>query len=395
MSGHVRFASGVPLMLALYSGAAAATIPGLAPEQPWQFGGYVKYMATATLPDQTDNGFDHLLHQRFNVEYRFSPSLRFNAGMRNRVLAGDSAELPGYGDLIGRDDGYFDLTHNWVDNKGLVATTTFDRLYLDWQSGQWQVRGGRFRINWAMATLWNPNDLFNSYSIYDFDYEERPGSDAISLTRVLGFASQADLVYNPADDSELNSAAGRYLFNHQGWDGQLVLGKAGLDNVIGAGFAGDIAGAGVRGEVSHFSPNRSEWQGQALQHATVATLESDYSFAGQRNWMVRGALLYISNPQDPGNALAFLNLPLTARTLSFTRWSGYADASFDLSPLSRITLSGTGYDDGSYFIGVNASHSLADDWQLLGVLQRFDGSDSSLFGQSPATLLFGQVRWNF
>ncbi|MBY5920764.1 hypothetical protein [Ferrimonas balearica] len=374
---------------------AQATVPGLAPQKNWDLGGYIKYMATGTIADEGENGLDHLLHQRFNFEYRFSDSLRVNAGMRNRVLAGDTAELPGFGGLVGRDDGYLDLTHNWIDKSGLVGTTTFDRLYLDWQDNDWQLRGGRFRINWAMATLWNPNDLFNSYSIYDFDYEERPGSDAVLVSRKLGFASQLDLVYNPARESEFTSYAGRYLFNRKGWDGQILVGKSGLDAVIGVGMAGDIGGAGVRGEVSRFEPTRDSWQEVPLEAATVATLESDYSFVSRRNWMVRGALLYISNPQEPDSALAFLNLPLTARTLSFTRWSGYGDVSADLTALTRLTLSATAYDDGSYFVGLNASHSLADDWQLLGVVQRFDGSSDSLFGETPATLLFGQIRWNF
>lgn len=383
------------LALALLPASLWGAVPGLAPEKNWDLGGYVKYMASGTIPDAGSSGLDHLLHQRFNLEYRFSDRLRVNAGMRNRVLAGDSAELPGFAELVGRDDGYLDLTHNWAERDALVGTTTFDRLYLDWQDRNWQVRAGRFRINWAMATLWNPNDLFNSYSIYDFDYEERPGSDALMVSRKLGFASQLDLVYNPAKEPDLTRFAGRYLFNRKGWDGQILVGKSALDAVVGIGVAGEVYGAGLRGELSRFEPTRQQWQGVTLEATTVATLESDYSLTSRRNWMVRGALLYISSPQSPDSALAFLNLPLTARTLSFTRWSGYADLSADLTALTRLTLSTTGYDDGSYFVGLSASHSLADDWQLLAVLQRFDGSGDSLFGSTPATLLFGQIRWNF
>ncbi|SHI14856.1 hypothetical protein [Ferrimonas marina] len=383
------------LSTALVAWPALAQIPGLTPEKAWDLNGYVKYMASAALPDSGDNALDHLVHQRFNFEYRFDGNLRFNAGMRNRLLFGDTAELPGYGDLVGFDPGYWDLTTNWLDKRGVVGTTSFDRLYLDWHNVDWQLRGGRFRINWGMTTVFNPNDIFNSYSIYDFDYEERPGSDAVRVTRKLGFASQLDLVYNPDDDSALTSYAGRYLFNHRGWDGQLILGKSGLDNVVGLGFAGDLRGAGLRGEITHFHTTESEWDGQPLEDATVASLESDYSFGGRRNWLGRAALLYISHPQDPDSALAFLNLPLTARTLSFTRWSGYGELGFEPTALSRLTMSATGYDDGSYFIGLNGSYSLANDWQLLGVLQRFDGSGDSLFGDTPSTLLFAQVKWSF
>ncbi|GAA5188761.1 hypothetical protein [Ferrimonas gelatinilytica] len=374
---------------------ALGGIPGLTPQNAWDLTGYVKYMATLAIPDSGDNVLDHLVHQRFNFEYRFSGNLRINAGMRNRLLFGDSAELPGFGDRVGADPGYWDLTTNWLDKRGALGTTSFDRLYLNWHNDHWQLRGGRFRINWGMTTLFNPNDLFNSYSIYDFDYEERPGSDALMVTRKLGFASQLDLVYNPDSDSTLSSYAGRYRFNHRGWDGQLLLGRAGLDNVLGIGFAGEVGGAGLRGEITRFHTTESQWAGQPRADATVASIESDYSFGGRRNWLGRAALLYLSHPQDPDSALAFLGLPLTARTLSFTRWSGYAELGFDPSALSRLTLSTTGYDDGSLFIGLSASYSLATDWQLLGVLQRFDGRGDSLFGQTPSTLLYGQVRWSF
>ena len=370
-------------------------VPGLEPEQNWDLNGYVKYMATVILPDGQSEGLDHLIHQRFNFEYRFNPDVRFNVGMRNRLLFGDSAETPGFGRLVGFDPGYMDLTTNWLDKNGVVGTTQFDRLYLTWQHQDWQLQTGRFRINWGMATLWNPNDIFNSYSIYDFDYEERSGTDAVMISRKLGFASEVDVVYSPSQDSELHSYAGRYFFNQLGWDIQLLAGKSGLDNVVGAGFAGDIKGAGFRGEVSWFDPVRDEWQRESLTSTSVASIEVDYSFGGKRNWMVRTALLHISDPQEPRNALAFLNLPLTARTLSFTELSSYADASFDISPLSRLTFSGTYYDDGSFFVGASNTYSLADDWQMLTVIQRFDGSSDSLFGQTANTQLFWQVRWSF
>ncbi|RWX56827.1 hypothetical protein [Photobacterium chitinilyticum] len=383
------------MLAAVVSVSVMAQVPGLEPEQDWDLNGYLKYMATATFPDGQSSSLDHLVHQRFNFEYRFNSDVRFNVGMRNRLLFGDTAETPGFGQLVGFDPGYMDLSTNWLDKRGVVGTTQLDRLYLTWQHQDWQLQTGRFRVNWGMTTLWNPNDIFNSYSIYDFDYEERSGSDAVMISRKLGFASTVDVIYSPSQDSELESYAGRYMFNRQGWDMQLLVGKSGLDDVIGAGFAGDIQGAGIRGEVSWFDPVRDGWQGESLESSSVASVEADYSFGGKHNWMTRGAILHISNPKEPLNALLFLNLPLTARTLSFTKLSWYADAGFDISSLSRMTFSATYYDDGSFFIGANNTYSLADDWQMLTVIQRFDGSSDSLFGQTANTQLFWQMRWSF
>ncbi|MCP5076580.1 MAG: hypothetical protein GY951_00765 [Psychromonas sp.] len=387
------------LLILLFSNLSYAQIPGLAPTKNWDLNGYVKYMGTTNLPDNDDNSLDHLIHQRFNYEYRFTPQLRINIGMRNRLIAGDSTEFPGYADLIKNDPGYFNLSFNWLDNNSLIGNTGFDRLYLDWSNQDWQARIGRSRINWAMSTLWNPNDIFNSYSIYDFDHEERAGSDAILVKRKLGFASSIELVYNPNQESELDSLATRYLFNYKAWDMQLIAGKSHLDYILGAGFAGDIQGAGLRAEMSWFNPSQNNWDNGEellkLESSMVATLETDYSFISQRNWMVRASILYISKPQNQDSGIKFLNLPLTARTLSFSNSTYYADIGFDINPLSRLTFSGSYYDDGSYFVGLNNSYSLADNWQLQGVLQRFDGSNNSLFGQTPNLLAFVQLKWSF
>ena len=379
----------------LLSTGAHAQVPGLAPQKPYSLGGYVKYLSQAVVPANGPTAWDHIVHQRFNFEYRWANTFSFNAGMRNRLMWGDSLDFPAYEALVGTDPGYFDLTWNWLSNDQVLGTTTFDRLYLDGQADSWQVRVGRQRINWGMATLWNPNDLFNAYSIFDFDYEERPGTDAVMVSRNLGFAARGDAIWGLGDNWSETSLAGRYRFNAIGFDFQVLGGKQKVDMVVGAGFSGSLRGAGLHGEISYFSPYEDEWEGVEQEKTTVATLETDYSVAGRRNLTLKASALYISNPQDPGNILLYLNLPLTAKTISFTRWTGYADLSFDLTALSRQTMGAAAYDDGSWFLTASNAISLADDWQLMLVWQHFDGSGNSLFGENPADMVFGRLRWSF
>ncbi|KJY84701.1 hypothetical protein TW81_03855 [Vibrio galatheae] len=382
-------------MATSFSAVTAAQIPGLEPEKKWDLSGYIKYMATYSHADDDSDSLDHLVHQRFNYEYRFDNGLSFNAALRNRALAGDSLNIPYYGDYVAFDNGYFDLSKNLTDSSDLIINSQLDRLYLDWQGQDWRARAGRFRVNWGINNVWNPNDLFNAYSIYDFDYEERPGTDALMMGRKLGYAGGADVIFNPNTNSHLNSYAGRYYNNKQGWDYQVITGKSLNDYVLGAGFATDVSGAGIRGEITGFKPREMNYQGVEQQQTVVMSLDADYSFGGTRNWMARAAWLYISHPLDVSSAQAYLNLPLSAKTLSFTKNTGYADVSFDLTPLNRITLSASYYQDNSYFVGLSNSYSLANDWQLLAVLQRFDGSDNSLFSETPATLLFVNIKWSF
>ncbi|WED24194.1 hypothetical protein L3Q72_15020 [Vibrio sp. JC009] len=383
------------LLLALHSSLLWAQIPGLEPEKNWDLTGYLKYMLTAAYPDSGGESYDHLIHQRFNYEYRFNSSLRLNAGLRSRYLWGDAAKSSYYRDTVGKDSGYFNLSETWSEGSDSVGVSQFDRLYINFDRDEWQFQAGRFRINWGMTTIWNPNDVFNSYSVYDFDYEERPGSDAVSVSKKLGFASQLDLVYSPDSEKELSSYGLRYLLNVSQWDVQLLGGKSGLDRYAGVGLAGDVLDAGLRAEISYFEPTRDKWQGANQQESLVASIEADYSFGGDHNLMLRGALLYISDPQQWQNAALYLNTTLSAKSLSFAEYSAYADVSFITSPLNSVTLSAIYYQDDSCYFSLSDSYSLSDDWQLLVVLQRFDGDNDSLFGESKSSLIYTQLRWNF
>jgi hypothetical protein len=383
------------LGLLLLHSAAAAQIPGTTPQSPVTFGGYLKLLSTVQYPQTGEKLYDQTLHQRFNFEYRFPANVKFTTGIRNRLFYGQTVRTPGYDKLIGSDAGYLDLSWNWLQRGQTLGNTSLDRIYLDWKPGNNQIRLGRHRIAWGMTTLWNPNDLFNTYSIYDIDYAERPGTDALLLGTTLGFASSLETVWAFADDWDSTSLATRYQFNHNGYDIQLLAGKNRIDLVGGVGFAGTIIGAGLRGEISYFAPYRKQRHGLSTHRSTVATLEIDHTLPGKRNSMVKLATLYISNPDSPGNGQSYLAQPLTARSLSFTRWTGYADFSIDITPLSRQSLSGSYYDDGSWYLLASNAVSLLDDWELMIVWQRFDGRSGSLFGSNPSDLLFGRLRWSF
>ncbi|MCK7542259.1 MAG: hypothetical protein MZV63_70990 [Marinilabiliales bacterium] len=67
-----------------------------------------------------------------------------------------------------------------------VLNTFIDRASVDFTAGTLQVSAGRQRINWSQALVWNPNDIFNTYSSFDFDYMERPGSDAVRVDLLTG-----------------------------------------------------------------------------------------------------------------------------------------------------------------------------------------------------------------
>ncbi len=380
--------------LLLTSVQAIGAVPGVEAENSWDLDGYIRYMASYSIPENQSNTLDHLIHNRINFEYRFLPRWRINVGMRNRALWGDALDIAQYPEFVALDSGYFDMSKNWQQDNTII-NTQLDRLYISWQQDSWRGQIGRFRMNWSMNTIWSPNDIYNAYSIYDFDYEERAGTDAIMLSKALDFANGIDLVYSPARKPEKNNISLRYFANRSGWDYQVIAGRASWDFVLGSGFATDIYEAGLRGELSWFDPIDSVSQGKLKERTMVGSLEADYSFGGTRSWLGRVALLYITEPQQAQSALAYLNLPLDAKTLSFTKHTAYADMSFDFTSLNRLTASVSYYDDGSFFSGLSSRYSLANDWQLLTVVQSFNGLNESLFGETPSILLFANVQYSF
>jgi len=348
----------VVLLCMVLAPGVCAQVPGIEPERPYSFGGYVKALTQAGIPNNGGTTWDHLTHLRLNFEYRWSEALSLNVGMRNRLLWGDNIDVPGFGKLLSDDPGYVDLSSNWLENDHALGNTTFDRFHLNWQYSILEMRVGRQRINW-------------------------------------GYASRAEAVWEFGDDWDEVSLAGRYRFNLSGLRHTDSERKKKTDLVVGAGFSGSLWGAGINGEVSHFDPYKHEWDGIEQEPSTVSTLETDYhlSIRGNPAWKI--SILHTSNPQDPDDILAYLNRPLTAKTISFSRWTGYGETSFDIKTLSRQTFGVAVYDDGSWYATATNIYSLADDWQMMLVWQHYDGPSGSFFGKDPSDILSGNLRWSF
>ena len=403
--------------------SAQAQIPGMETKSDWQVGGYVKYMLTSSKPDGQSHFEDHLLHQRLNIRYQATSALDFHLGMRNRLFSGEQSQAPDFADRLSEDLGYWDLNKSGSYGSNKVLSSNIDRAYLQWRVKDWHIKAGRFRVNWSMNSIWNPNDIFNSYCLYDFDYEERSGRDGINLTYQLGFASELNFTYSLREQntttgkSQAQDYGIRYLNHTKGWDWQLIAGKSLQDNILAAGFAGQVYGAGVKGEISWFDPEHQTaqqelWGGiltnmpSSISQANsilnseskasyVASLEADYSIKSERNWFISLASLYTSSPTNTSTSQNPLNAPQSARELSFTTWTHYASISLDINSLNRLVLVGIYYQDGSYFTSASLNTSLADNWQLLSQLQHFDGKPDSQFGRQALSQLFLQLRWSF
>ena len=363
-----------------------------------QLSGYVSNLQTVMFSDISGDWMnDNTVHNRLNFSYE-PGTFSFNLQLRNRFIYGDQVRLDStYARSLGRDKGIMDLSANLVSKKSFVLNSQIDRAYVTFKKQKFEATIGRQRINWGQTFVWNPNDLFNTYSFFDFDYPERPGSDAIRLQYFTGFASQAEFAVK-SDSSGKVTLAGFYKFNKWNYDIQF-LGGIYEDNdfVIGAGWSGGIAGMGFYGEISYFKPLDKQNDGGSTFYSSMAL---NYAFPNSLN--LQGEVLFAKIPGgfSYNSILEVLNRPLNVKNLAFSEYSIFTQASYPITPLLNATLSAMYMPSiKAWFLGPNLDYSLGDNISASLLVQSFrarfpQGSSVSLFSGN-FTIGFLRVKVNF
>ncbi len=356
----------------------------------FEVGGYLKYLQTLQFQEFEERWLtDNLLHHRLNLKWYANDQLTAVVELRNRLFYGESvSSIPGYEDFISRNNDYLDLSTTVVSKSSFFLLSSIDRAYLDFTRGNWEMRIGRQRVNWAKSLVWNPNDIFNAYSFFDFDYEERPGVDAVLLRYNTGLVSSIELVYAAEEEWDDMSLAGLWRFNQARYDLQLMAGKMRQDLVLGAGWSGPVKDLTFRGEASWFSPYQDEDQ---RSDALLLTGGFAYSFPNTLALQVEG--IYNSDGEIPSNALLVLTEPLDARSLTFSELSFLASTSYQISPL--ITSGASlilNPDDESWYWGFNSGISLSDNIELLLTGQFFGGGGAF---EQAGNFLFWRLKWSY
>ncbi len=358
----------------------------------WSLTGYVSNMESTMFADVDEDWIsDNLIHNRLNFNWYPTNWLTLEVGMRNRIMWGNSfMNYEGYSEMIATDKGFFDLSENIFSGKSYLLNSSFDRAYLEINKGNWNIKAGRQRINWGQNFVWNPNDIFNSYSFFDFDYAERPGADALRIQYYTGMSSSAEIAIK-ADHNDDITAAGLYRFNKWNYDIQLMAGMLNsTDWVTGFGWTGAIKDAGFSGELSYFKPMEGEHESKEM---IVAGLGSNYTF--ENSLMIQLEVLYSHNAgKDVGNLLEYYNEDLSAKTLAFSEYSLMAQASYTFTPLLAGTISGMYFPgiDG-FFVGPSMEYSLGNNLSLSAFGQYFDVTINNM--HTEMTLLFLRIKGNF
>lgn len=363
-------------------------------QRNWTLNGYVKFMQTISF-QEIDKGWmtDNLLHNRLNFNWNINGNFTFNVQMRNRIFYGETvSSFPEYPEIINRENGFMDLSFIVFEGKSVFMQSTFDRVYLDYNIKNVQITVGRQRINWGQTFVWNPNDLFNSYSFFDFDYEEKPGSDALRFQFYPNYSSKLDVVVKLDYNTKVTAAA-LYRFNKKSYDIQVLGGYyAETDYVIGAGFSGNLFRGGLRGEGSYFHPkdNFSDTTG-----TFVMSLAYDYTF--KNSLMLQLEALYNGYGETSGdfNLAEFYFMQLTPQSLSLTEFSFMGQMSYPITPLFNVIFSCMySPNDNSFYLGPSVIYSLKDNLELSVYTQYFTSSTPADEG-GKGVFLFWRIKWNF
>ncbi|MEX0770173.1 MAG: hypothetical protein WD035_05540 [Balneolaceae bacterium] len=362
-----------------------------------QVSGYVQAMPVwmnAELPPPVGSRsfWEYRLQNRLNIRWDVASDWTFNWQMRTRFFAGDLVrDLPFYADAIqeSAEDGLVNLSWMMAERDSWLLHYNTDRLNLEWATSGWSVRIGRQRINWGINMVTNPNDLFNIYSFYDFDYPERPGSDAIRIQRFTGPFSRWEFAMRPDRDFDQSVAALMYAFNTDGYDLQFLGGYYRNRLAVGGGWAGSISMTGFKGEVMFFSDLKEN--GESRESNIVTAVSIDHMFDNSLFLVVEA--LY--NQKGGREQFVLTGEPPAADNPSFSRFQFTANGSYPFSPILNGSLAMIYYpDETAVFISPSVTWSVLQDLDLNVLTQLFIGSEESVF-QNAGNVAAASLKWNF
>ncbi|MCH8569517.1 MAG: hypothetical protein LAT67_14690 [Balneolales bacterium] len=374
-------------------------ISGIEPAhaQDLTYGGYVQVLPlriSADLPEPFGEEvfWEYRLQSRLELRWRATDNLEFNAQGRARLFAGDLVQnFPGYASVIHTDDGYVNLSWMAIENDDMLLHLIPDRLYADWSAGDWNIRAGRQRVNWGINTITNPNDLFNIYSIYEFDYPERPGTDAVRVRYFLNWASRIEFAAAPSSHGIRQSVyAGMYGFNARGYDIQFITGYYQNRLAMGGGWAGSISDTGFKGEIMAFYDAETPEFGDR-EVSVVAAVSADHMFDNGLFIIAEG--LY--NSRGGLEEFGLLGQPLSADNPSISTWQLSGIFQYQFTPLLNGSLSAIWYpDESGLFLSPSVDYSLTQNTDAMLLAQFFIGADDSPLANAGNVIAFS-VKWNF
>ena len=360
-----------------------------------EFSGFIKYMNTTSIVDLDSLITDNLIHNRIRFKAYLSDKITTVFEMRNRIFYGEATRLNPYlGKQLEKDNGQVDLSFVSLDRNPLVIHSILDRAYMRYSEDNWELTVGRQRINWGVNLAFNPNDLFNAYSLVDFDYQERPGVDAVRFQYYGDDMSSFEGAVQIGNSLDSTVIAGLWKFNKWKYDFQFLAANYFKDIAIGTAWAGNIKNAGFKTEISYFQPKTKFFESNgALSLSTTL----DYSF--KKGTYINTSVLYnssgISQPLNSSNLFQTFIGDISAKSLMPSKWTYFGQVSGAFNPALNGSFA------VFYMQGINLAlfmpsivYNINDDWELMLTAQSAFGELNSKF-QSMGSGIFLRTMYSF
>jgi hypothetical protein len=355
-----------------------------------------------------------LLHNRINVDWYPDEKLSGSVQLRNQIISGDFIEASTIQNGFKKENYFLPLTLQQNLGSRYLLSLSVDRAWVQYTHNKLEVIAGRQRINWSQTFVWNANDLFNTYNFFDFDYPERPGADAIRIQYYTGYTSSLDLAAK-LDSAGKVTAGALYHFNRWNTDFQFMAGyyskttlsiladtlpafESSIEDLVGGfGFSGALGNMSLRGEMSYFY---ALTKGSNSENQFLGSMALDYSFPDQTYLMVE--FFYNSRVLLSGNSfLNFYGGNQDIKSMTYTRYNAFGQASYPVSPLVNATLAVMYFWDDFLkggFAGPSVEISLGDNVSVASFFQFFAFKiDLPAYGTDRANinLAFLRLKWSF
>lgn len=354
--------------------------------------GYIKDIQGFSFSGNFDSSaWVNLIHNRINTKINLGSKLTARIEVRNRIFIGTQvSETPNFAEYIDQYPGYFDLSVIWINNTSLVFQSVIDRLLLKYSVPKWDITLGRQRINWGVNTIWNPNDIFNAYNFLDFDYEERPGNDAVRVQHYPKLNTSLEFAWKPGRSKSEHIASILYRFNKAKYDYQLLAGLYNTDLVIGGGWAGSIGNAGFKGEVSYFHPYQKPADSTGVLSASIMI---DYTFKDA--WYISGSFLFNSDPTNYFGKGGIYTTNLSAKSLFPFRYSFYTGLAKSIATVFTFNASVIYSPEKNSLILFPAfAYNATENLDLDITIQSFFASEQGSY-KSQGSAVYLRGKWSF
>jgi hypothetical protein len=311
----------------ILTGATIRAQDSVVQAKKWALNGYIKNLQSFSFDKNFHNlVFGNLLHNRINVKWKPVAGFTAKIEVRNRIYWGDEVRnTPGFTNALRHENEWLNASVLYISKSNFVAHSNVERLWAEFRKAKWNVRLGRQRINWGITTSWNPNDIFNTYNFLVFDYEERPGSDAVKFQYQFNDLSNIEVAVSAANDIHKTVAATRYFINRWGYDLQILTGIYHNKITAGFGWAGSIGNLGYKGEGQAFIDKIDS--ANTFNYA----LELDYAF--KNGWYLSASVLHNTRGiAEPVNDWSKINFRFSPMNLMPAQWSIITTTAKEITP---------------------------------------------------------------